>query len=103
MSKHSIRIWNHVEVKEITSKLLLIEDLYGICGSCKQVGLNYLKDTTCPGCKTEFKYLATRLTAEGEINKILSRIQKENLPYTLIDREDYDRAMSRDKVGDLFG
>jgi len=89
-------------VDEIKKKLLLIEDLYGSCANCKQLGLNYLKDKSCPGCKTVFKYMATRLKNPGEISKILSRIEAEKLDLKLIDREDFDRAAAKDVLGGLF-
>lgn len=98
----SIRVWMPLDPDDVRKQLILIEDLYGMCASCKQIGLNYLKDRKCTGCGTEFKYIATRLTKPGEIAKILARIKKEKLPLTLIDREDFDRASARDALGGLF-
>ncbi len=86
----------------VKKQLILVEDLYGMCANCKQIGLNYLKDSTCPACKSEFRFIATRLTKPHEIAKILARIKKEGLPLTLIDREDFDRAAAKDALGDLF-
>jgi len=100
--KRNIRVWTAMDVDEIKKKLLLIEDLYGSCANCKQLGLNYLKDKSCPGCKTVFKYMATRLKNPGEISKILSRIEAEKLDLKLIDREDFDRAAAKDVLGGLF-
>ncbi len=100
--KRSIRVWTEVDLDEVKKHLLLIEDLYGSCGNCKQLGLNYLKDKSCPACKNEFRYIATRLKTPGDIAKILARIHAESLKLTLIDRDDYDKATAKDVLGGLF-
>ncbi|MCB1138628.1 MAG: hypothetical protein KDK23_07725 [Leptospiraceae bacterium] len=98
----SIRVWQDLDLDSVKAHLLLIDDLYGTCAACKQIGLNYLKDSRCSGCGAEFKYLATRLKDPGETGKILARIKKENLKLALIDREDYEKALADKNVGNLF-
>ena len=97
-----IRVWKQMDGEAIKKQLLYIDDLYGTCGNCKKLGLNYLKDKKCPECGTIFKYLATKITNPGEVGKILARIQKENLDLTLIEREDFEKSNARDAVRDLF-
>ncbi|MBI3394874.1 MAG: hypothetical protein HY042_03485 [Spirochaetia bacterium] len=99
----SIRIWTNLDVDEVRKHLLYIDDLYGTCGSCKQLGLNYLKDKTCPKCGATFTYLATTLKKPADTAKILARLTAEGLPFKLIDREDFERAGAHDAVGELFG
>ena len=101
-SVRSLRVWQELDLDTVKRHLLLIDDLYGACASCKQIGLNYLKDSKCSGCGTDFKYLATRLKDSAETGKILSRIKKENLGLTLIDREDYEAALAQKNIGSLF-
>jgi hypothetical protein len=72
-----IRVWNELEIESVKKHLLLIDDLYGTCANCKQLGLNYTKDKICKGCKTEFKFVATSITRADEIQKILNRIKSE--------------------------
>lgn len=98
----AIRVWTRLDLDEVKKGLLLVEDLYGSCGNCKQLGLNLLKDHSCPSCKTTFQYVATRLQSPGEVAKLYSRIMAEKLPLTLIDRQDYERATARDTLGNLF-
>ena len=98
----SIRLWVTLDLHAVKHQLLLIEDLYGSCGSCRHIGLNYTRDRKCPACHTEFKYLATRLKDPGEIAKIIARIRSENLPFQLIDRDDFEKAMAHQTAGDLF-
>ncbi|WP_109021574.1 hypothetical protein [Leptospira kobayashii] len=97
-----VRVWRQLDVEEVKKQLLYIDDLYGTCGSCKKLGLNYLKDKKCPDCGSVFKYLATKLTQPAEVGKILSRIQKEGLDLTLIERADFERSSAQDAARDLF-
>ncbi|TGK11640.1 hypothetical protein EHO60_04905 [Leptospira fletcheri] len=97
-----IRVWKKMNVGEVTSHLLIIDDLYGTCGNCKHLGLNYTKDKSCPNCGTKFKYIASNLKSPGELAKVLARIEKEKLDFTLIDREDYNLSKAKDAVKDLF-
>ncbi|TGL60976.1 hypothetical protein [Leptospira sarikeiensis] len=100
--KKYIRVWKKLSVSEITSQLMIIDDLYGTCGKCKHLGLNYTKDRSCPECGSKFKYLATNLKSPADIAKVLARIEKENLDLILIDREDYTLSKAKDAVKDLF-
>jgi len=97
-----VRIWSALNIEEVKKHLLLIDDLYGTCGNCKQLGLNYLKDKTCPGCKTTFEFLATNMKNPADVGKILARIKTEGLSFSLIDREDFNRATASNAVKDLF-
>jgi len=98
----SLRVWQELDIIDVKRHLLLVDDMYGACANCKQIGLNYLKDKNCPSCKTTFKYLATSLKNPASITKILNRIKSDSLAFTLIDREDYDRALARDSAEGLF-
>ncbi|PKA17749.1 hypothetical protein [Leptospira haakeii] len=100
--KKYIRVWQKLSVSEVSAQLMIIDDLYGTCGKCKHLGLNYTKDKSCPECGTKFKYLATNLKSPADIAKVLARIEKENLDFVLIDREDYTLSKAKDAVKDLF-
>ncbi|TGN17056.1 hypothetical protein [Leptospira idonii] len=97
-----VRVWKQLQVDEVKKQLLYIDDLYGTCGNCKKLGLNYLKDKKCPDCGNVFKYLATKVNQPSEIGKILSRIQKEGLDLVLIEREDFEKSSAQDAARDLF-
>lgn len=98
--RRHIRIYQDIDIDEVKKHLMLIDDLYGSCANCKNLGLNFVKDRTCPQCNTTFEYLATR--SPSETGKILARIRHENLPLKLIDRGDYDKASATDALGNLF-
>jgi len=96
-----VRVWKTLEPDKVKKQLLYIDDLYGTCGNCKKLGLNYLKDKTCPDCKTTFLYLASKAKT-ADVAKILARIQKEGLKLELIEREDLERTSAQDAARDLF-
>ncbi len=101
--KHKfIRVYRELEPDEIKRQLILIDDLYGTCGNCGQLGLNFTKDKVCPGCKTTFAYAMTKMKNPGDIAKLLARIKNDGLGLTLIEKDDYDRTSARDALGDLF-
>ena len=97
-----MRVYKEFEPEEVKRHLLLIDDLYGTCANCGQLGLNFTKDKVCPGCKTTFSFLMTKLKNPGDLIKILNRIKTDSLPFTMIEKDDYDRASARDALGDLF-
>ena len=101
-NRRCVRVWEELDVTEVRGKLLLIEDLYGSCGNCKQLGLNWLKDRKCPGCGAEFQYLVTTVKNPAEIAKILARIKKESLPLKLLEKDDFEKSSARDALGSLF-
>ena len=101
-TKQAIRIWQYVDLEQIRKHLLLVDDLYGTCGNCKQIGLNYTKDTSCSKCKTEFHYLATNQKKLADIAKILKRIQSSNLNLIVIDRSDFEHSSAKLSAQLLF-
>ncbi|MCC5815971.1 MAG: hypothetical protein JJT78_14555 [Leptospira sp.] len=97
-----VRVWKKLQISEVKQFLLYVDDLYGTCGNCKKLGLNYLKDKSCPDCKTTFKYIATNSKNPADVAKLLSRMEKENISLTMIDREDFERSSAKDAALDLF-
>jgi uncharacterized Zn finger protein (UPF0148 family) len=97
-----LRVWKKISVEEIEKNLLLIDDLYGTCGNCKKLGLNYLKDKTCPNCGVTFKYVATHQKNIADVIKILNRMESQEINLTMIEREDYNKLVAKDALKDLF-
>lgn len=74
--KTFVRVWTAFDPIDVKKHLLLIDDLYGSCANCKQLGLNYLKDKECPGCKTVFKYVTTNLKGMDDVKKFSEESKK---------------------------
>ena len=104
MATHNkmIRVWSALDPDEVNKHLLLMDDHYGICANCKQTGLVYLEHKTCPNCKTEFRFLATRMTSPGEVGKLLNRIRSEGLQLQVIDRGDFEKSSAKKAIDNLF-
>ena len=101
-SSKYIRVWQKLDTNTIKKQLLLVDDLYGTCASCNHLGLNYLKDKSCPTCKTVFAYIATKDKNIETTAKILARMEKENISLVMIERDDYSRTTKQDAVKSLF-
>lgn len=97
-----VRVWKQLDVNEVKKHILYVDDLYGTCGNCKRLGLNYLKDKSCPECNTTFKYMATNSKNPADVAKLLNRIEKENIQLIMIDREDFERSNASDAAKNLF-
>ncbi len=97
-----VRVWQRLPVEEVRKKLLYVDDLYGTCGNCKKLGLNYLKDRICPACKTEFRYITVNSKNPADVTKILSRLEKESIPLIMIDRDDFEKSSAKDAAEELF-
>ena len=72
MAKAYIRIWQEQDTEEIKKHLLMAGDLAGDCLNCRQMGIDYKTAKECPGCRTVFKYIASRspLADGGLVHRI---------------------------------
>ncbi len=98
-----VRIWHLVNPDEVKKHLLIVGHLKGDCANCKHVGIDYKITKSCPSCKTEFRYIATRTTEgvryqAGTVKKI--RDVRSDLVF--IDLEDFKYASEKDKAKRFF-
>jgi hypothetical protein len=90
-----IRVWKEMDISDIGNHLLIAGETAGDCSNCRELGIDYSSAKTCPKCKNEFKYIATRF---HEIRKI-----KQKRPDLIfIDFEDYKKATGKIKAKNLF-
>ena len=90
-----IRVWKKLDLDQISKHLLIAGDPRGDCANCKEVGLNIAQVQVCPNCKTEFKYIASRLSqSHSQAKKILAK--RHDL--TIVDLEDYKGAIARSQA-----
>lgn len=90
-----IRVWKEVDIKDISSHLLIVGHIKGECSNCRALGMDYLKVTSCPECKTVFKYVASR-------TKEVKRIKERRSDLIFIDFEDYKKLQAKIKARNLF-
>lgn len=95
----NIRVWQVHDMELITKHLLVAGDPTGDCANCKEIGIDIATSKNCPKCKTEFKYIATRLdnnpTQAG-------RLKKKRPDLIAIDLGDYKEALAREKAHNIF-
>ena len=99
LSKKFIRVWNEVDIEEISRHLIIIGDLLANCGNCSQIGLNPSL-STCPGCKTEFKY-ATFISERDRGSQII-KMRDKLREKIFIDYSDFKRCKAKSKAKDFF-
>ena len=88
--KSFLRIWQEVDLEEVTNNLFVMGELSGECFSCHKVGISG-KAMQCPDCKKEFKYVAFRRRID--VNSI-KRFKAMYPQAYLIEFEDFKKALS---------
>lgn len=103
MSQGYIRVWQLDDIDFIKQHLVIIGDLTADCANCKHIGIDYQSQKTCPNCKTEFKYAASRSSSAAFDHGALAHKIKKNRPdLILIDFSDFKRAAEKTKAREFF-
>lgn len=105
MGREYLRVWQEFDVEEVEKHLLILGDLTGDCGACRELGIHYQDAKECPKCRTSFKYVASRRleTHPGERFQLASRLKARRPDLVFIDYEDYKKTIGRKKARDFFG
>ena len=97
-----LRIWQSVDIKEIENSIVTIDDKFGFCPGCKEMGIKLEGLKECPKCSRQFKYMTSR-EARGANGHVFVNRAKTKLPdLTFVDFNDYERITSKKKAEDLF-
>jgi hypothetical protein len=99
-----LRVWKELDIKDIEHHLLVIGDMFGDCGHCKELGLEWKTVRTCPRCQTPFKYITLRVMTEHGLEKgyQISKIAQLRTDLTFIDYNDYKKTNAKDKAHRFF-
>ena len=98
-----LRIWTEADTKQIQESMLLVDDKFGFCPACKEIGIKIDNLTSCPKCKREFKYVTSREARGGEKGiAFVSRIKKKLPHMTFVDYDDYEYITRKKKAEGLF-
>ena len=97
-----LRIWNEVEIDEITNHLIMADDLNGFCPECKKLGIELNQELkNCPSCSREIKYVTSKDSKNGKV-EIVTRIRKK-LPHLIfVDYNDYERITGKKNAENIF-
>lgn len=99
-----LRIWNEVDTDEIRESVLIVDDIFGFCPSCKEMGIKLDGLKSCPNCNKEFKYVTSREARKGgKAVDFIKRIKKKLPDLIFVDYDDYEYITSKKKAEGLFG
>ncbi len=96
-----MRVWEEISVEDVQNHIIMVEDKYGHCPGCKQIGIELKELKKCPGCGREFKYVTSK-DARGGKTDIVSRTRKKLPDLIFVDYDDYERVTGKKKAESLF-
>jgi len=99
-----IRVWQACDVAGITPHLLIVGDIAADCANCRELGIDWINQKTCPKCGTEFRFIASRKTTKLDRNRNINikRIKEQRPELTFIDYEDYKEMTGKQNARDFF-
>ena len=104
MKDFLIRVWQELKADDVKKHLLLAGELTANCENCQQLGIDFFKQTKCPNCSTEFKYIGFRKKSnKAEELFAIKRIKEKRPDLVIVDYEDIKRAFGKSKAQDLLG
>ena len=93
-----IRIWTEVDIKEIQDHIIIVDDKFGFCPGCREIGIDIMNIKKCPKCGREIKYITSREKGFD----IVMRTRKKLPELTYVDCGDYERITGKKKAETLF-
>ncbi len=98
-----LRIWTEIDIAEIQNSILVIDDKFGFCPGCKEMGIKLEDLKNCPKCEREFNYITSReAKGGGKGHTFVTRALKKLPDCTFVDYDDYERITSKKKAESLF-
>jgi hypothetical protein len=96
-----MRIWNEVDIKDVESRIIIVDDKFGHCPGCKKIGIELKDLIKCPSCGREFKYVTSKEAQGGKFD-IVNRTRKKLPNLVFVDYGDYEREVGKKKAASLF-
>jgi predicted amidophosphoribosyltransferase len=97
-----LRMWMEADINEVKEHIVVVDDKFGFCPGCKQIGIKLENLEKCPQCGREFKYVTAREARGGRGHEMVVRVRRKLPKMTFLDYEDYDRLTGKKKAEDLF-
>ncbi|MCX7680121.1 MAG: hypothetical protein N2316_13020 [Spirochaetes bacterium] len=93
-----IRVWTEVDITDVQSHIVVIDEKFGFCPGCREIGIKIEGLQKCPKCSREFKYVTSRDKSPAMVMRT-----KKKLPHlTFVDYDDYERVTGKKKAEMLF-
>ncbi|MDE1920318.1 MAG: hypothetical protein KGJ09_03120 [Candidatus Omnitrophica bacterium] len=100
MSERFIRIHKKFHLDELKTHLMTYGALSGTCANCKEMDLR-IDALQCPGCKTDFKYIAFQ-NVRDHMPK-MQKISHERPNIVFVDYDDFKRLEGEEKAKGILG
>jgi hypothetical protein len=100
MSERFLRIYKKFYIDEVKTHLMTYGALSGMCANCRNMDVK-LDTLKCPGCSTEFKYIAFQ-NIRDHMPK-MQRLAQERPQMLFIDYDDFKRLEGEEKAKGILG
>ena len=99
-----LRSWQSYQIDEVKNYLLIVGDSLGDCASCRELGLDPWKVSTCPQCKAKFLFIASRRSVSHPSERFLiaKRFVEKRPDLRFIDYDDFQKAIGNQIAKDFF-
>jgi hypothetical protein len=99
-----LRVWSKVDTKVIQDSILIVDDKFGFCPACKEIGIKLEGLKECPKCGRNFRYMTSREAKTGERGiAFVTRVMNKLPDFTFVDYDDYTYLSGKKKAEGLFG
>ena len=102
MKKIIVRVAQEHDFETLSGHLIVVGELTGECFACHHVGIDYSREKYCPGCKTDFRYIASRHKASENNSGLLARLTQRRPDLTYVEYQDIKDTSDRQKARDIF-
>ncbi len=102
MANIYMRVAQERDFDEVTKHLIVVGDLTGDCFSCRHIGIDYGREKYCPQCKTDFRYIASRKSADANNGAMMSKICRKRPDLTYVEYNDIKEVSDRMKAKNIF-
>ncbi len=97
-----IRIWTEVDIRNIESHIIVVDDKFGFCPGCREIGIKLEGLKACPKCGREFKYVTARESKGARGHEMIARTRRKLPDMSFVDYDDYERLTGKKKAESLF-
>jgi protein-arginine kinase activator protein McsA len=98
-----VRIWTQIDKNDIVSHMVVVDDKFGFCTGCREIGIKIDALKKCPKCGREFKYVSSRESKGGGRGfETMVRLKNRLPDLIFVDYDDYERITGKQKAETLF-
>ncbi len=102
MKKILVRVAEERDLETLKKHLIVVGELTGECFACRHVGIDYGREKYCPGCGTEFRYIASRKKATDNNTALLARLAQKRPDLSYVEYQDIKDVTDRQKAREIF-